>query len=52
MRVSFLLLSLTEQNKIKPMASSINFILTKDGVQLVAGDEPSENEIREKQDQE
>ena len=34
------------------MASSINFILTKDGVQLVAGDEPSENEIREEQDQE
>jgi len=52
MRVSFLLLSLSEQNKIEPMASSINFILTKDGVQLIASDEPSENETNEKQDQE
>ena len=34
------------------MASSINFILTKDGVQLVAGDKPSENETHEEQDQE
>lgn len=34
------------------MASSINFILTKDGVQLVAGNEPLENETNEEQDQE
>ena len=52
MRVSFLLPFLTEQNKIKPMASSINFILTKDGVQLVASDEPLEDETHEEQDKE
>ncbi len=34
------------------MASSINFILTKDGVQLVAGDEVSENETHKGQDKE
>lgn len=34
------------------MASSINFILTKDGVQLVAGEELLENETQEKQGKE
>ena len=34
------------------MASSINFILTKDGVQLVASDEPLEDETHKEQDQE
>lgn len=34
------------------MASSINFILTKDGVQFIAGDETSENETNEKQNKE
>lgn len=34
------------------MARSINFILTKDGVKLVAGDENLENEDNNEQDEE
>lgn len=34
------------------MARSINFILTKDGVKLVAGDENLENEDSNEQDEE